>query len=81
MIRLSPGLPTQQARSIDDLPHEVTEPLDAGLARTLDAGELPRAFAATLEALSREVEHIDVDLARRLTPTLMLLGSADPGPA
>ena len=75
------GLPTQQARSIDALPHEVTEPLDAGLARTLDAGELPRAFAATLEALSREVEHIDVDLARRLTPTLMPLGSADPGPA
>jgi hypothetical protein len=65
----------------DQLPREVTEALDAGLAGTQDAAELARAFDATLGALAREVEQEDVALARRLTPTLMLLASAHPNPS
>jgi hypothetical protein len=39
----------------------------------VDAAELSRAFALMIDVLSREVQHVDVDLARRLTPTLTAL--------
>jgi predicted nucleotidyltransferase len=67
------GLPAQQAHGIDDLPREITEPIAEGLAQPLDAAELGRVFAAMVELLSREVEQVDVELARRLTPTLLAL--------
>jgi predicted nucleotidyltransferase len=67
------GLSAPRARGVDDLPREVTEPLDAGLARTSDTGELARAFAAMVELLAREIELVDPDLARRLTPTVRAL--------
>jgi len=57
----------------EQLPREVTEPVAADLAKTLHAAELSRAFAAMVELLVREVEQVDVELARRLTPTLMAL--------
>ena len=57
----------------EQLPREVTEPVAEGLVETLDAAELARAFAAMVELLVREVEQVDVELARRLTPTLMAL--------
>jgi hypothetical protein len=58
---------------MDDLPREITAPIAEGLVRTLDAAELARAFAVMIELLSRELEHVDADLARRLTPTLIAL--------
>lgn len=35
--------------------------------------DLPRAFATLVDLLAREVEQVDTDLARRLTPTLRAL--------
>jgi predicted nucleotidyltransferase len=67
------GRPTQQGRGIDDLPRDVTAPAAAALARSLDAAELARAFAATLDLFARELEHADAELARRLVPTLTAL--------
>jgi len=48
------GVPAVQGRGIDDLPAAVTDPVAAGLVRSLDAGELRRAFAATSSARSEE---------------------------
>ncbi|MBW8770687.1 MAG: nucleotidyltransferase domain-containing protein [Gemmatimonadetes bacterium] len=67
------GVSPQHARDIDDLPREVTERVAEGPARTTDAAALARAFAVMVEALLHEVEYVDAELARRLTPPLHAL--------
>lgn len=60
------GVPAHQGRGMDQLPAEVTSPLAEALVRSLDAVELTRAFGRTTEALLREVERVDGELAKRL---------------
>lgn len=60
------GLPAVQGRGLDDLPAEVTAPLDATLVRATDPAELVRAFGATVEAFLAEVGLVDADLASRI---------------
>jgi predicted nucleotidyltransferase len=62
-----------QGLGMEDLPREIAEPVAASLVRTTEAAELARAFAVLVGLLSREVEHVDASLARRLTPTLAAL--------
>lgn len=70
---LRSGLPTAQARGIDDLPPELMSRAAEGLVRSLDAAELIRAFRATMNVLFREIESADPDLAKNLVQPLNLL--------
>ena len=67
------GVSAHQARGIDELPREIMQPVAEVPIRTSDAAELARTFAVMVEALLREVEYVDAELARRLTPTLTAL--------
>jgi predicted nucleotidyltransferase len=64
------GVPAVEGRGIDRLPPEATEAVAGGLVRSLDAGELRRAFGVVTEALIAEVERADADLADRLAGPL-----------
>jgi hypothetical protein len=64
------GLPATQGRGVDGLPREVTDAVAGALVRSLDPGELARAFQAATEALLGEVERLDHSLARRLAGPL-----------
>jgi hypothetical protein len=63
-------LPSREARGIDRLPQEVKVPLESALVRSLDSGELARAFSAATAALISEVRFADQALAGRLEPIL-----------
>jgi hypothetical protein len=64
------GLPAVQGRGMDRLPREVRAPFEGALVRTLEAGELRRAFAVAVEGLLRETRHADQDLGGRLAAPL-----------
>jgi hypothetical protein len=64
------GLPTRFAKGTDQLPAELTEPLEAALVRSLDEQELRRAYRAAASAFAAELERTDRTLARRLEPML-----------
>ena len=64
------GYPTAYAKGAHLLPDEVTEALGPTLVRSLDAAELRRALAATVEAFDAELRHHDPALADRLRPVL-----------
>jgi hypothetical protein len=72
------GLPAVQARGIDDLPPEVTAGVAGALARSLDAGELARAFGVAATALVAEIGHVDPALAGRLSAVLAELAQQAP---
>jgi hypothetical protein len=48
------GLPTSYGRGFDDLPSEVSEPLQGSLVRSLDGDELLRALGVAVEGLLSE---------------------------
>jgi len=60
------GLPAVEGRGMDQLPLEITKPLEGALVRALDAGELSRAFAVAVAGLLSEVRAVDHLLAARL---------------
>ena len=60
------GLPAAEGRGTDQLPQEITRPLEGALVRTLVARELSRAFAVAVAGLLSEVHHADHSLAARL---------------
>lgn len=69
------GLTPAHARAWDDLPPEVTRPLEASLTGSLDEAALRRTFVATTEALQREAAYADRELADRLAAPLAMLTS------
>jgi predicted nucleotidyltransferase len=70
-------VPAVQGRGIHELPAEVTAPVTAALVRSLDAGELHRAFAAAGEVLVAEVARHDAELAARIAgPVRELIATA-----
>ncbi|QUF04092.1 nucleotidyltransferase domain-containing protein [Actinosynnema pretiosum subsp. pretiosum] len=76
------GVSAVQGRGMDDLPAEVTAPLDEALVRGLGTAELVRAFGVTVEAFLAEVELVDAALAARIAPTMRaLVDTSTPGPA
>jgi predicted nucleotidyltransferase len=67
------ALPLHEARGVDALPPEVTEPLADALVRSLDDAELRRAFTAAVHALLAETRRLadtDTALAERIQPPL-----------
>jgi hypothetical protein len=71
------GVAAAYARGADELPSEVTAPLEATLAGSLDPDELRRAFRAVTDALHGEARQVDGELADRLAAPLAEL-SDDP---
>jgi len=67
------GLPTSEARGVDRLPPEVTQPLEKALVGLLEPSQLRRAFAAATEALVAEARLLDRALSDRLEPLLRQL--------
>lgn len=75
------GLPESHGRGTDQLPAEVSGPLQAAVVRQLHVDELRRAFGAAIEGLVREVRIVDGALAGRLDAALReLAGTASPLP-
>ena len=64
------GVPTAQARGMDRLPPAATAAVAGALVRSLDIGELVRAFRVAAEALLAEAGQVDAGLADRLAATL-----------
>lgn len=64
------GLPAGAARGVDGLPAAVLAGLAGGLTRSLDPGELRRAFGVVTEALLDGVLQVDPALAGRLAGPL-----------
>lgn len=64
------GLPAREGRGLDQLPAEITAPLEATLVASLDPESLWRSFAGITAALLEEARALNPDLASRLTPTL-----------
>lgn len=69
------GYPTRYAKGADQLPPELTAPVEGTLVRSLDEAELRRALAAASAALTAELERSDAVLAERLGPVLRGLSS------
>jgi hypothetical protein len=75
LASLRHGLPSAEGRGMDRLPQQLRASLAGGLVRSLDAGELQRAFIVVTDALMTEVGHSDVNLAGRLSgPLRELIG-------
>jgi hypothetical protein len=64
------GHPTRYAKGADELPREVTAPLEDTLVRSVEEAELRRALAAATTAYASELQQTDPALARRLGPML-----------
>ena len=67
------GLSSVHGRGIDQLPGEVTGPLEESLVRWLDTAELLRAFRVVTEGLLSEIRSADRELAERLSEALTQL--------
>jgi predicted nucleotidyltransferase len=64
------NVPTSQGRGYHLLPPATTYPMEATVARAIDASELTRAFAAAVDVFLTEVEQADAVLAKRLSGPL-----------
>ena len=64
------GTIAHQGRGLDDLPLPERESAAACFPKSLGPAELQRAFQAQMQALLKEVRHIDGKLENRLSPTL-----------
>jgi len=69
------GLPAREGRGTDQLPREVTAPLEDALVGRLSATDLSRAFAVTSDALLRETDLHDTALAERIDPVVRELAT------
>jgi hypothetical protein len=70
-------LPTSEGRGMDSLPAEIRTVITDALVRSVDGSELRRAFEAVTELLISEIDEVDPDLARRLSPLLRELSAPD----
>jgi predicted nucleotidyltransferase len=71
------GVPAVQGRGMDQLPAEVLAGFAAGLVRSVEGGELERAFRAVTESLIVEIGLVDGGLAGRLSGVLRELAGDD----
>jgi hypothetical protein len=71
------GVPAREGRGMDLLPEEVTRPMEEALVRSIDRGEIARAFRVATRELLAEARRVDGGLASRLErPLLELSGDA-----
>jgi hypothetical protein len=73
------GVATSQGRGVDQVPVEITSPLQGALVRGFDRAELSRAFAVASDALLDEARHVDVELAQRLYGPFKVLSTGADG--
>jgi hypothetical protein len=64
------GHSTRYGKGADELPREVTAPLEETLVRSVEEAELRRALAAATAAYGSELQQSDPALAARLGPML-----------
>ena len=64
------GVIAQQGRGLDDLPASEKETAATCLPQSLERAELQRAFQATMQALLKEIRHVDSALESRLSAPL-----------
>jgi predicted nucleotidyltransferase len=64
------GYPSRYGKGTDELPPDVTAPLEEALVRSLDERALNDALAAAVDGYRRELEQTDAALADRLGPML-----------
>ena len=64
------GLPAREGRGTDQLPAEVTKPLERSLVARLDPAELQRAFGVAVDALTSEARQVDSGVIERVGPVL-----------
>jgi hypothetical protein len=67
------GTIASQGRGLDDLPPSEQETAAGCLPCSLDPRELKRRFQATMQALLREVGHVDGDLVTKLSGPLNMM--------
>ncbi|HEY2956465.1 MAG TPA: nucleotidyltransferase domain-containing protein [Candidatus Eisenbacteria bacterium] len=65
------GFPAREGRGIDQLPPQVTGPLGEALVRSLDPGDVLRAFRAATRGLLHEIHGVSPELEKRLEPALL----------
>jgi len=70
LASLRHGYLTRYAKGADELPGELTGPLEETLVHSLDANELRRALTAVTVAFADELERTDAGLAATLRPML-----------
>ena len=68
------GAIAQQGRGLDDLPSSERETAAACLPESLEPAKLQRAFHNTMQALLKEIRHVDPDLEARLSAALKAMG-------
>ena len=66
------GLPTNEARGVDELPADVRNVVAAGLVKSLEREELLRALGVAIDGLLHEAEDVP-ELAARVEPQLRRL--------
>jgi hypothetical protein len=66
------GLPARHGRGFDDLPADVRDAFEGGLARSLDRNELLRALSSNIAGLLREADEVQ-GLAAKVEPELKKL--------
>jgi hypothetical protein len=64
------GVIANQGRGLDDLPQSDQETVAACLPQSLDTAELKRAFRNTMQALFKEIRHVDTGLETTLSGPL-----------
>jgi len=74
------GYPAHYAKGAHLLPDDLTAPLEATLIRSLTEAELRRALAATVAAVTGELQRSEPALAARLRPMLTELADTDDEP-
>jgi hypothetical protein len=74
------GRPAAYAKGADQLPAQITGPLQATLVRSLDTDELSRALQSVTRALIDELRATDPETARTLADLLLNI-AARPDPS
>jgi hypothetical protein len=64
------GVIAKQGRGLDDLPQSERDMAATCIPQSLDPSELKRSFQHTMDALLREIRHLDAELARALAGVL-----------
>lgn len=75
LAALRHGLPAVQGRGFDNLPDGVKAAFEPGLVRSLEIGELRRAFRAVMGCLLNEIKHTAPELAAKLEGPLTALSA------
>jgi len=75
------GAPAREGRGMDQLPEEVTRPLEEALVRRIERGEVSRAFRVATAGLLAETRRVDERLASRLESAVLEISAGTAAPS